>query len=81
LRSDITGAHGAIIVCREAVMELTLTCEENELLLEILQERYRDLQKEIRRTDHHEFKLVLKNKEILLESVLNKLKVTQLVNA
>jgi hypothetical protein len=62
-------------------MELTLTCEENELLLELLQERYRDLQKEICRTDHHEFRLVLKKKEQLLESVLNKLKVTQLVNA
>ena len=62
-------------------MELTLTCEENELLLELLQEHYRGLQKEIRRTDHHEFKLVLKKKEMLLESLLNKLKVTQLVNS
>ncbi len=56
-------------------MELTLTFAERKVLLEILKEHYRELFKEIARTDHHEFKSVLKNKEKLLESVINKLEI------
>lgn len=62
-------------------MEVTLTFAENELLLQILEERYRELQKEICHTDHHEFKLVLRKNEQLLESVLNKLRATQPVHS
>jgi hypothetical protein len=58
-------------------MELTLTTAERELLLEILEQHHRELFREIARTDHREFKSVLKNKETLLESVINKLEIMQ----
>jgi hypothetical protein len=58
-------------------MELTLTSAEREVLLEILKEHHRELFREIARTDHREFKSILKNKGTLLESVVNKLKVMQ----
>jgi len=58
-------------------MELTLTTAEREFLLEILEEHHRELFREISATDHREFRSVLKNKETLLESVVNKLRTTQ----
>jgi hypothetical protein len=62
-------------------MELTLTSAERELLLEILKEHHRELFREIAGTDHREFKAVLKNKETLLASVINKLEMVQLGEA
>jgi hypothetical protein len=47
-------------------MELTLTSAERDVLLEIFKQHHRELFREICRTDHHEFKSVLKNKEKLL---------------
>jgi hypothetical protein len=58
-------------------MELTLTTEEWELLLEILGERHSALLREISHTDHREFKLALRRREQLLESVVNRLRVMQ----
>jgi len=58
-------------------MELTLTTEEWELLLEILGERHSALQREIFHTDHREFKLALRRREKLLESVMNRLRAMQ----
>jgi hypothetical protein len=58
-------------------MELTLTTEEWELLLEILSERHSALQREISHTDHREFKLALRRREHLLESVMNRLRAMQ----
>jgi hypothetical protein len=58
-------------------MELTLTVEERELVLEILNHRHRELLREISHTDHHEFKLALRKREKLLESVVNRLRVMQ----
>ena len=58
-------------------MELTLTMEEWELLLEILGERHRALLREIAHTDHREFKVLLRKREKLLESVENRLRVMQ----
>ena len=58
-------------------MELMLSSAERELLMEVLEERHRGLLQEISRARHHEFKSALKNKEKLLESMVNKLKVTQ----
>ena len=55
-------------------MELTLTTDEQELLLGILEQRHRELQKEISHTDHHEFKLALRKNEKLLESILSRLR-------
>ncbi len=56
-------------------MELTLTAEEYELLLEILGERHTALLREISHTDHREFKHALQTREKLLESVVNRLRV------
>ena len=61
-------------------MELILTTEEKELMMSILEERRRELLREMSRTDGHEFKLVLRKNEKLLESVLNKLRTMQLVD-
>ena len=58
-------------------MELTLTVEERELVLEVLGQRHRELLREISRTDHHEFKLALRNKEKLLDSVENRVRAMQ----
>ena len=58
-------------------MELTLTVEEWELLLEILGERHSALLREISHTDHREFRRALLKREKLLESVVNRLRVTQ----
>ncbi len=58
-------------------MELMLTIEERELLLEILSERHSALLREISHTDHRKFKLALRKREKLLESVVDRLRVTQ----
>lgn len=58
-------------------MELTLTSAEREVLLEVLKGHHRELFREICRTDHREFKSVLKNKEMLLDSVICKLEITR----
>jgi hypothetical protein len=58
-------------------MELTLTVEERELVLEIFGQRHRELLREISRTDHHEFKLALRKKEKLLDSVENRVRAMQ----
>jgi len=55
-------------------MELTLNTEEEELLLSILEQRHRDLLKEIAHTDHHEFKQGLRKNEKLLNSMLCRLR-------
>lgn len=57
-------------------MELTLSVEEQELLLNILEERHRELLKEIWHTDNHEFKKLLRRNEELLESLVCRLKET-----
>ena len=62
-------------------MELILTVEERELVMGILEERHRELLREISRTDRHEFKLILRKNEKTLESVLNKLRIMSLVAA
>jgi hypothetical protein len=54
-------------------MELRLTEEERELLMEVLGQHQRELLREISRTHHHEFKVTLKKNERLLESLLSRL--------
>jgi len=54
-------------------MEITLSGEEREFLAQILQERHRELLHELFRTDDREFKKLLRAREQLLESLLNKL--------
>jgi len=55
-------------------MEFTLTLEERELLLRILEQHHQGLLKEIWHTDHREFRLALREDEKLLESVLSRLR-------
>ncbi len=54
-------------------MELRLSAQEQQLLEEILEARYRVLQKEIAHTDHREFKQTLRENEKLIESILSRL--------
>jgi len=53
-------------------VSLTLDEEERELIQEILEERHRTLLREISHTDHHDFKVALRRKAELLESVLSR---------
>lgn len=62
-------------------MEVTLSSEEELLLMEVLEERHRELLRELARTKHHEFKTILSYKEKLLESVLDKLRIAESVHA
>ena len=55
-------------------MELILNTEEQELLLAILEQRHRELLKEITHTDHHKFRQTLRKNERLLDSVLGRLR-------
>lgn len=57
-------------------MELKLETEEQELLLDILEQRHRDLLTEISHTDYREFKQELRRKEMLLDSMLSRLRRT-----
>ena len=55
-------------------MELILNTEEQELLIDILEQRRRELWKEISHTDSREFKQGLRKKEMLLDSMLGRLR-------
>ncbi len=55
-------------------MEVTLTSEEKELLIEILQERRDTFLREISRASNHEFRDLLRQKEQRVETVLTKLR-------
>jgi len=55
-------------------MELRLTSEEHQLLLDILEQHHRELLKEIWHTDRREFKDVLRQNEKVLESLLSRLR-------
>jgi chemotaxis methyl-accepting protein methylase len=54
-------------------MEISFTSEERELLVAVLEERHRELLREISRSTHNEFKVGLKRNEKLLQSAINKL--------
>lgn len=54
-------------------MEVTLSLEEHELVVEILEEHHRELLREICRAEHREFKAVLRRREEVVQGVLNKL--------
>ena len=55
-------------------MDFSINSEERELLLEVLEERHRELLREISRTDHHAFRESLKRSEYLLETVIIRLR-------
>ncbi len=54
-------------------MELLLSPEEAELVREILEDRHSELYREISRARHHDFKIALRQKEALLDSVVKNL--------
>lgn len=55
-------------------MDLELNADERALILEILLERQRQLLVEISRSRHHQFREILRKKEAILESVLEKMR-------
>lgn len=55
-------------------MELILSEAEAALLKDILSERHLSLQREIARTDHREFRQILREREKILESVVEQLR-------
>lgn len=57
-------------------MHLDLTQQEHDLISEMLQERQIALLREISKTDHFEFRRMLKSREELLEAILQKLGVS-----
>ena len=58
-------------------MELTLTSQEHDLLLRILEQHHQALLKEIWHTDNRKFKLALQADERQLESVLDRMRLVQ----
>lgn len=57
-------------------MELTLSDEEREFLLKILEQRDQELSGEIAHTDHREFKEGLRRDKKFLESLVYRLRET-----
>ena len=55
-------------------MELTLTIEEREFLNRLLEQRHREILKEISHTDNREFRQVLRKNEETIEAILNQLR-------
>ena len=55
-------------------MQLTLSTDEHDLLMNILEQRHRDLMKEIWHTDNREFKELLRKQEKLLDMMLHRLR-------
>lgn len=54
-------------------MELHLSEPERELLDEILKERHMVLEREISHTDHREFRRILRERETMLEDIIERL--------
>lgn len=59
-------------------MELTLTTDERELLLEVLEERQRELLREISRANHPQSKIALRKNQHLIEVLIGKLRAVHL---
>ena len=54
-------------------MQLELSQEEQEFLLNLLEQSYQELRGEVRKTESHEFKETLRSKEHLMEGLLQRL--------
>ncbi len=57
-------------------MQLTLSTEEHDLLLKLLEKRHRELMKEIWHTDHRDFRDLLRKEEKMLDSMLHQLRMS-----
>lgn len=64
---------------RRDCMELRLNDQEKRLLLEILEERYRNLIHEIARTDHRDFKHELQARCSVIEGILKRVQAQEKV--
>ena len=62
-------------------MQLLLSRAEYEFLVELLQQTRRDLREEIHKTEAHDFRMDLKKKERILESLLQKVELEGFVEA
>lgn len=54
-------------------MTIELTTIERDLLVRMVEERHRQLERELWRTDHHHFKDLLRDEQKTLEQVLARL--------
>ncbi len=59
-------------------MEITLTNQEKEVLTEMLNSQHRSLEQQIVRTDRSSARAMLREREHILQSVLEKLGIAQL---
>lgn len=57
-------------------MELRLTDNEQEFLLELLEEQYKHLLHQINKAHYHEFKDTLRERCSMLENIVTQLKTT-----
>jgi len=55
-------------------MELMLTTEEREILTRLLEQRHREISKEISHTDNREFREFLRKNEDTIEGILTQLR-------
>lgn len=55
-------------------MELRLTTEEREILTRLLEQRHREISKEISHTDNREFREFLRKNEDTIEGILTQLR-------
>lgn len=55
-------------------MELTLTIEEREILTRLLEQRHREISKEISHTDNREFREFLRKNDNTIEGILTQLR-------
>jgi hypothetical protein len=60
-------------------MEVQVTDLEYDLMVEILQDRHAALLREIARTDHHDFRQMLKKRMQVLESLMEKMGINEAV--
>jgi hypothetical protein len=59
------------------MIQLMITEEEQELLIELLENDISDLRMEIADTDRREYRDMLKNREVLMKNIQQKLKQIQ----
>ncbi len=64
----------------QSIVELNLSHQEREILTETLANQHRSLRQQIGRTDYSGAKAVLREREQILESVLKKLGVEDLLS-
>lgn len=62
-------------------MQWLLSRDEHQFLVELLQQTRRDLREEIYKTENHDFRMELKKKERILESLLQKAELETFVEA